>query len=170
MHLKDIWSAFPKVKEKKFMVAKTRRGANNTGKTVYFVPLCCDGRKCDCRTLGFDLRPEHDLSLSYGTIIWAWETKAFYVKKGVADEHIEMRMGGILDTNAPFTDESEHLLMTFRDMILEKPVSDMYIDLYKMYKYKIGMVFPKDLPFSSMSPCICNSGQVFRICCGKPGL
>ncbi|MFK7984358.1 MAG: hypothetical protein AB8G86_30580 [Saprospiraceae bacterium] len=69
--------------------------------------------------------------------------------------------------------QSEHapvLLKIFTDLIENDEDYHQRLQRhYALFKYKKGMRLPKELKrlIDPLAPCTCNSGKIFKLCCGK---
>lgn len=166
---------FPKIAEKETRVAHYI-GDNKMPQGGYaFAPSYCVDKKCDCRRALVFVYPDDVSALSkepIATISYGWEDFSFYRNwsNGLSDDTLKEFIGPALDKMQYQSKYSPILLQTFIDNIENDPA---YVERlkrhYAFFKYKKGMRMPNDLQklIQPLNPCPCDSGKIFKLCCGK---
>ncbi len=164
----------PKIAEKEIRVASIRGNKSVPDGDYVFADIHCADKTCDCRRIFIfvsqvnpDYGVKHIAAISYG-----WEPMSFYRNwsRGLSTEMLKEFKGPALDSYQEQTPFAPFFLEFFIT-IIEKDVA--YLNRlkkhYKLFKSRIGMKFPKDLPFDSDIQCPCESAKKFKFCCGKKG-
>lgn len=137
-----------------------------------FAELYCTDKKCDCRRVmimvlhfGENQGFEQVASFSYG-----WEPLSFYRNwsMGLDEQAVIDFKGPELQPFHVQASYAELLLAIFKDTLQQDPAYAKRLERhYKMFKWKLGMKFPKSLHFDPTIACPCKSGKSFAACCGK---
>ena len=137
-----------------------------------FMDIHCADKTCDCRRIFInvlqihpDYEPRNVAFISYG-----WEPMSFYRNwsRGLTNEMLVNFKGPCLDAYQSQSPDAPYFLAIFKNMIATDPA---YINRlkkhYAMFKWRIGMKLPKDIPFDPDMHCPCGSEKKFKFCCGK---
>jgi len=173
MYFNPFFGEFPKIAANQTRTITVFNNAGDLPTGEYgFLNSYCSDKKCDCRRVMINvvspsLKPkDHPLAVfSFG-----WESKSFYRKWSprMPDEELAWFKGPALDPFHPQSRYSEALLVHFKMLLQDKNYHNRLIRHYVMFKQKIGMKLPKDLRdwWAPMMDCGCESGKVFKLCCG----
>lgn len=174
MLYEPFYKFFPKIAEKETRVITFLTNRDIPMGSYAIVPSFCTDKKCDCRRAFISIvedKPEA-IHSPIATISYGWEDEQFYRdwSGGFNDEMIAAFKGPALDNMHPQSVYSSFLLETFIDLIEND--ADYYQRLqrhYALFKYKKGMRLPKELRrlIDPLAPCACESGRMFKLCCGK---
>lgn len=174
MHYKPFYSLYPKIARKETRVITFLTNEKMPRGSYAFIPSFCVDKTCDCRRALINVVEDKTETLNkpLATISYGWEDFSFYRNWAnyLSDEAITEFKGPALDAMQPQSKYAPFLLKTFIDLI-ENDV-DYYRRLqrhYAYFKYKKGMKMPSKLRalMNPLAPCACQSGKIFKLCCGK---
>ena len=149
-----------------------RKDANIPDGDYAFMDVHCADKTCDCRRVFINVlqvhphyNPGHVATISYG-----WEPMSFYRtwSRGLSNDILKDFKGPCLDTYQKQSPHAEHFLTFFKNMI---STDVAYVNRlkkhYKLFKWRTGMKFPKDMPFDPTMLCPCGSEAKYKFCCGR---
>lgn len=174
MHYEPFYSLYPKIAEKETRVLTFLSNEKIPRGSYAIVPAYCNDKTCDCRRALVNIvedKPEA-INKPLATISYGWEDFDFYENWAsyLSDEEIAEFKGPALDRMQPQSEHAPFLLETFVDLIEND--ADYYQRLqrhYAYFKHKKGMRLPLKLKqlMKPLAPCPCESGKIFKLCCGK---
>jgi len=174
MHYQPFYASYPKIAEKETRVITFLTNEKIPIGSYAIVPSFCVDKTCDCRRALINViedKPEA-IDKPLATISYGWEEFSFYKNWAnyLSDDQIAIFKGPVLDTMQPQSEHAPFLLKTFIDII--KNDVDYYQRLqrhYAYFKHKKGMHLPLKLKklMQPLALCPCESGKIFKLCCGK---
>lgn len=167
-------SIFPKIAKQETRFLTISEDSEVPAGEYGLFPSFCMDKKCDCRralinVLQVNPKYEH---IHAATISYGWEKIGFYREwaYGLSDEMLKEFKGPALDIGQQQSPYANHFLDFFKMVVLKDEEYIQRIQRHYAYvKMKQGAKLPKDLNrlIDYFGKCPCQSGKIFRQCCGK---
>jgi len=175
MHYEPFFKLFKKIAERETRVITFLTNEKIPIGSYAFVPSYCADKQCDCRRALVSVYEDKKEAYSkqpLATISYGWEDFKFYRdwSGGFEDKMIQEFKGPALDSMQPQSQYAPFLLATFIDLIeKDEDYAQRLQRHYAFFKYKKGMRMPSKLRalMNPLTPCACQSGKIFKLCCGK---
>ena len=167
-------SIFPKIaKQETRFITIPENDVVPQGDYGLFPSFCMD-KKCDCRRALINvlqMNPDYE-NIHAATISYGWEKMGFYREwsLSLSDEVLQEFKGPALDHMQQQSSFASFFLNYFKDNIL---ADEEYVNRiqrhYAYMKMKQMKKLPKELNrlIDYFGQCPCESGKIFRQCCGK---
>jgi hypothetical protein len=126
---------------------------------------------CDCRRALIQLqhRKSDEENELMATMTFGWEPEIFYQRwsLGMSDFELACFKGPGLEPFHYQGDYAGQLVPLFKNVVSKPDVVKRYISNYVLFKWKMGMILPKDLKphLRLMDACPCGSGKPLKGCC-----
>lgn len=172
MDYTNFHEILPKIAEKQTRMVTIVNDKNVPDGEYVFMDAHCTDKTCDCRRMFIhvlqfhpEYEPHHVATISYG-----WEPMSFYRNwsRGLTIEMLKNFKGPCLDAYQRQSPHAPFFLEFFKNMIA---TDSAYLNRlkkhYALFKWRIGMKLPKDIPFDPDMLCPCGSEKKFKFCCGK---
>lgn len=175
MFYEQFYNVFPKIAAKKTRILYFFNDEYIPDGGYAFSPAYCSNKKCDCRralVFVFPDTPEGFMEKPLAVISYGWEDFNFYRNwsNSISDEGLEEFMGPALDRGQHQSEYAPYLLEAFIDVIEKDTDYCQRLQRHYAYlKHKKGMRLPLKIKqlMQPLSPCPCESGKIFKLCCGK---
>ena len=175
MHYEPFYAQYPKIAEKETRVLTFLTNETMPIGSYAFVPSYCNDKKCDCRRTLINVyedKIEAYRKSPLATISYGWMEDSFYEDwfGSIDEEMLAEFKGPALDSMQTQSKYAPILLKAFSESIIIDP---RYVERlkrhYALYKYKKGMLMPTELKkyIKPLEACTCDSGKIFKLCCGK---